>query len=124
MTLLARKDAPVPEEASSAALSPVLIPKLVVQLLSNTLVRTFRGKHVPSLEILTTTPLIIRFFTFKEPAHMFCLRSVMLLCLSIYNVAMVFHLFIDSIRLGILYWYILIFCHYIGLWKWFTILSH
>ncbi len=33
----------------------------------------------------------------------------MLLCLSIYNVAMVFHLFIDSIRLGILYWYILIF---------------
>ncbi|KAL0178945.1 hypothetical protein M9458_024387, partial [Cirrhinus mrigala] len=71
--LPARKDAPVPTEASSAALSPVLIPKLVVLLLSNTLVRTFSDKHAPSLVILTTTPLTIRFSTFKELAHMFCL---------------------------------------------------
>ncbi|KAK2876066.1 hypothetical protein Q8A67_020162 [Cirrhinus molitorella] len=45
----ARNDAPVPEEASSAALSPVLIPKLVVLLLSNTLVRIFNDEDAPSL---------------------------------------------------------------------------
>uniref|UniRef100_A0A8C1WZ84 Si:ch73-181m17.1 n=1 Tax=Cyprinus carpio TaxID=7962 RepID=A0A8C1WZ84_CYPCA len=64
--------------ASSVTTSPAVTPKPAVQLPSNTLARTFSGKPVPSLVILTTTPLTIRFFTFKGPALMFYLRLAFL----------------------------------------------
>uniref|UniRef100_A0A8C1WZI9 Si:ch73-181m17.1 n=1 Tax=Cyprinus carpio TaxID=7962 RepID=A0A8C1WZI9_CYPCA len=66
--------------ASSVTTSPAVTPKPAVQLPSNTLARTFSGKPVPSLVILTTTPLTIRFFTFKGPALMFYLRLAFLQC--------------------------------------------
>ncbi len=66
--------------ASSVATSPAVTPKPAVQLPSSTLARTFSGKLVLSLVILTTTPLTIRFFTFKGPALMFYLRLVVLQC--------------------------------------------
>ncbi len=76
----ASRDAPAPAAASSVATSPAVTPKPAVQLPSSTLARTFNGKPVLSLVILTTTPLTIRFFTFKGPALMFYLRLVVLHC--------------------------------------------
>ena len=71
---LARRGALAPAGVSNAvhSLAPSLKP--VVLQLSSMAAKIFNGRPAPFLVIPTTTPSIIRSFTFKEPALTFCLR--------------------------------------------------
>lgn len=71
---LASRNALVPAVVSSVSQSHAHLLKLVDRLLSSIAARMSNAEPALLLAIPTTTPLIIKSFTFKEPAPTSCLR--------------------------------------------------